>query len=355
MAGTEMIPDKIHLVGSIGIDTVEEVFRTVGRKFGRRLRRVPDGEVGPRRLWVSFQYPLLRASPFLRADPSGAVRKTSGFPQLCLAEGVSAADLRFPELGYAREAQGSYVDFRAARDRGDLPKGTRFQVCLPTPMGVTYAFCTPRDLLAIDAAYEKAMIREVELILRGIPREDLCIQWDFCHEMLILDGQPQDHFALVKASMEDIMERMRHICAAVPGSVELGVHLCYGDFGAKHFLEPVDAGRMVEVANAMAKTIRRPITYFHMPVPIARSDDAFFQPFRNLGLAPNTELYLGVVHAEDGEEGAKKRIASAAKYVSDFGIATECGMARARTRELVDRLLEIHARISSEPPLHSGA
>ena len=81
------LPGKIHLVGSIGLDTAQEVFRTVGTAFGNRLKRVPDGEPGPRRLWVSFQYPLLRSSPFLRPDPSGAVRKTNGFPLLCLAEG----------------------------------------------------------------------------------------------------------------------------------------------------------------------------------------------------------------------------------------------------------------------------
>jgi hypothetical protein len=343
------IPDKVHLVGSIGLDSVGEVFRTVGRTLGRRLRRVPDGEPGPRRLWVSFQYPFLRSSPFLRPDPSGEVRKTSGFPKLCLAEGVRPAEVYFPELGYAREAKGSYLDFIAARRRGELPREVRFQVCLPTPMGVTYAFCTSRDLLAIDAAYEQAMIREVKMICRTIPHKDLCVQWDFCHEMLMVDGQAQDHFPMIKASLGDIMERMRRICAAVPKEVELGVHLCYGDFGAKHFLEPLDAGRMVEVANAMARAIRRPLTYVHMPVPIARSDDAFFRPFRELKLKRGTELYLGVLHAADGVDGARKRMAGADKYLSNYGIATECGMARARRPELVRELLRLHALASREP------
>jgi hypothetical protein len=101
------LPEHVHLVGSVGLDSAQEVFRTVGRAFGRRLRRVPDGEPGPRRLWVSFQYPLLRSSPFLRPDPSGAVRKTSGFPLLCLAAGVDPAEVSFGELGYAREARAS--------------------------------------------------------------------------------------------------------------------------------------------------------------------------------------------------------------------------------------------------------
>ena len=43
----EFVPEKVHLVGSIGLDSVEEIFRTVGAMFGRRLRRVPDGEPGP--------------------------------------------------------------------------------------------------------------------------------------------------------------------------------------------------------------------------------------------------------------------------------------------------------------------
>jgi len=336
---------NVHLVGSVGLDSVDEVFRTVGSLLKNNIKRIPDGEPGPRRLWVSFQYPLLRSSPYLRPDPSGEVRPTNKFPKLCLAEGVDPAEVSFGELGYAREARASYLDFCAARERGELPQGVRFQVCLPTPMGVIYAFCTRRDLLALDAAYEKAMIREVERLCAAIPHRDLCVQWDFCHEMLILDGQPQDHFPTEKASMADIMQRMQRLCAAVPDDVELGVHLCYGDFGAHHILEPRDMAPMVEVANAMTKAVTRPIQYFHMPVPVGRTDDGYFKPLQGLKF-PN-ELYLGVVHAQDGVEGTKKRMAAAAKYAPKFGIACECGIARARKPGLVKRLLEIHAAASA--------
>src|ERR1700679_3778189 len=112
-----------HLVGSIGLDTVDDVFRTVGELLGPHLRRVPDGEVGGRRLWISWQYPLLRASAYLRPDPSGAVRPPNRFPLLTLAESVKTDAVRFGELGYAREARASYLDFVAARERGELPKG----------------------------------------------------------------------------------------------------------------------------------------------------------------------------------------------------------------------------------------
>lgn len=343
------LPDKVHLVGSIGLDNVQDVFRTVGKAFGKRLKRIPDGEPGPRRLWVSFQYPLLRSSPFLRPDPSGALRKTSGFPLLCLAEGVKPSDVRFGELGYAREARASYEDFCQARDQGYVPAGTRFQVCFPTPMGVIYAFCTERDIAAIEAAYEAAFRREVEEICRRIPHRDLCIQWDFCHEMIIWDGQPQDMFPRVNASPPEIVARIVRICDPIPGDVELGFHLCYGDFGAKHFVEPIDSGKMVEVMNAIAAAVPHDIAYFHLPVPIGRTDDAFYLPLKDLRLAPGTEIYLGLVHGKDGPEGTRKRIEVARKYIDNFGIATECGMARARTESVIKTLLDVHVATSKEP------
>lgn len=344
----DYVPERVHLVGSIGLDSVEEIFRAVGALFGRRLRRVPDGEVGPRRLWVTFQYPLLRSSPFLQRDPGGAVRITSGIPQLCLADGVDANDIRFGELGYVREARGSYVDFCAARDRGELPRGVRFQVCLPTPMGVSYAFCVPRDVVAVNAAYERAMRDEVALLCRAIPHRDLCIQWDFCHEMIMWDGQPQAHFA-APAGKDDIVRSVREVCEAVPDGVEMGFHLCYGDFGARHFLEPLDAGRMVEVCNAFAQNVRHKIAYVHLPVPIDRSDDGYFEPLKDLSIDPATEIYLGLVHGADGAEGTRRRIATASRHVKDFGIATECGMARARRNDVVQGLLKVHAEVSREP------
>jgi len=43
--------------------------------------------------------------------------------------------------------------------------------------------------------------------------------------------------------------------------------------------------------------------------------DAFFAPLANLWLDQGTELYLGLVHAQDGVKGTKNRIAAAKKYV----------------------------------------
>jgi hypothetical protein len=338
-------PKAVHLVGSIGLDTVEEVFGTVGKLLGPYLRRIPDGEVGGRRMWITWQYPVLRANPLLRPDPSGAVRPTNRFPLLTLAPDADPAALRFGELGYAREARASYLDFLSAREMGDLPAGIRFQVCLPTPFAVVSSVVIDEALVPVEAAYERAMCAEVAALCRHIPHRDLCIQWDLCNEMVIWDGQRTSAVPYPELPRAALLERMARICAAIPSDVELGLHLCYGDFAGRHFVEPGDASAMVEFANALVRTIEHKLAYIHMPVPIERTDEAFHRAFGGLALGPGTELHLGVVHAGDGVEGAKARIAVADRFAPPFGIATECGMARARTEATVRSLLDIHAQV----------
>jgi hypothetical protein len=342
------VPEHVHLVGSIGLDNVPEIFRTLGKVLGRRLKRVPDGEVGGRRLWVSWQYPLFRASPFFA--PTDVARPRTGFLELRIADGVDPNDIVLGELGYAREARASYLDFIKAKERGELPQHVRFQVCLPTPFAVVSSFCAEQDGAAIESAYEKAMMAEVAAVCEAIPHRDLAIQWDVCHEMVFWDGQ--DYRGRTKradVTNASILERMRRISGAVPPDVELGIHLCYGDFEAKHFVEPRDAAKMVEFANALSKAIAHPLAFVHMPVPIGRTDDAFFRPLRDLELPATTEVYLGVVHAGDGKKGTDKRIAAAARHISGFGIACECGIARARRPDLVATILSIHAQSSQGP------
>lgn len=329
-------------MGSIGLDTVDDVFRTCGRSLGRRLKRLPDGEPGGRRLWISWQVPLLRASPYLKP-----VGDDMALVPLELAPGINPAEIHFGELGYCREARISYQDFCAARQRGDIPEGVRFQVSLPTPMAVIGSFVQGEGMLPVLGAYEQAMIAEARSICEAIPHGDLTIQWDVCIEMVAWDGRP---------SVVPPMENKEHIIPpslaklidTIPAAVEVGIHLCYGDYDAKHFIEPVDATAMVSLANAIAQAAEHPLAYVHMPVPIERDDDAYYKPYSDLSLDPGTDIYLGLVHA-DGPQATDRRIAAASRYVPEFGIATECGIARKRTVELVEDLIRIHAACSEEP------
>jgi hypothetical protein len=277
-------------------------------------------------MWISWQIPVLRGNPSL------AQVGDCQYP-LRLANGVAAADVHFGELGYYREARTSYQDFLTARDGGQLPTGVRFQVSLPTPWAVVTSFIEPADVQAVFPAYEQAMLREVNRICQAIPHRDLAIQWDVCQEMVAWDRQGGQG-AGVAGLAESYAGHFGHLGSAVPSDVELGFHLCYGDLDGKHFFNPQDAGPMTALANFIVSNASRPVTWVHMPVPIDRADDAFFEPLRELHLGPETELYLGVVHAQDGVAGTRQRMAVAAKVVPSFGIASECGISRGRNAGL---------------------
>ena len=47
------------------------------------------------------------------------------------------------------------------------------------------------------------------------------------------------------------------------------------------------------------------------------------------------------MHLTDGVDGTRRRMATADKYVNDYGIATECGLGR-RPAETIPELLFIH-------------
>ena len=62
--------ERLHLIGSIPLESSEQVFRTLAQELGPWLRRFPDGETGERSRWVYFQGQMLRAHPDMEIDPT---------------------------------------------------------------------------------------------------------------------------------------------------------------------------------------------------------------------------------------------------------------------------------------------
>jgi hypothetical protein len=99
------------------------------------------------------------------------------------------------------------------------------------------------------------------------------------------------------------------------------------------------------LANELTARVRRTIDWIHMPIPIERDDAAFFAPLRQLKLKAASQLYLGLVHQEDGVAGAQRRIDAAKTAVAHFGIATECGLGRIDPA-IVPALLDLHKSVA---------
>jgi methionine synthase II (cobalamin-independent) len=210
---------------------------------------------------------------------------------------------------------------------------------MPTPLAFLQVLIAPDQRAALEKAYFQSVLEEVAALATIVPAEKLAIQWDTVFELLILEGVRQSR---IDDTRDGLIERLKRLGAQLPAEIELGYHFCYGDMNHKHSLEPPHMGVMVDLANDLARALPRRIDFIHMPVPRGRDDDGYFAPLSRLALAPQTELYLGLVHFTDGAPGTRRRIAAAARVRPAFGIATECGFGR-RPPETVRRLLEIHA------------
>jgi hypothetical protein len=354
---------EVLLVGSVGLRDNEEVFRTVGPLLGRRMARIPDGETGERTSWVTRLRRVIEDNPAFEDDPAekaaggrithavegtrtwkgaSAIRRGAPPPpRRRLRAGVRPRDVRIGELGYPRAAIDSYRLLCRLREQGVVPERLRFQVSLPTTAAFLNAHVVVEHHAVVEPIYRVHLLGELEEILAAIPHDDLAIQWDVSTEMGQWEGVRPAHFPDVETG---VIERLALHCNEVPPEVELGVHLCYGSYGGRHWKEPESTAKMVEVHNQLTARLARPIDYIHMPVPSDRVDDAYYRPLVDLRLDARTRLFLGLVHDSDGVEGTRRRIAVAEKYALDFGIATECGFGR-RPPETIPGLLRVHTEV----------
>ena len=326
--------NSFYLTGSINAPTVEEALRFAGRLPG--VARIPDGEPGDRANWVLTQTPHFLENPTLDVVEVGGTRRAR------LKPGTTAADVRFPAFGYQDHAIASYQLFRAARERGELAPDAKFLVSIPTPFNAVNFFVDFDSQVEVALAYEKPLRDSVDKIQEAIPHRDLAIQWDLPIEDATIEGwfpNPYNDF-------EEIYAATARPASWVREEVELTFHLCYGDskFGASPFMGdppddeaalrggrhiyPRDASVIVAVSNGLSRHVPRRIDAIQAATVTTWNRLAHWQPLADLAIEPDTEFYLGLLHAADGAAGARARAALAATFLPRFGISTECGLGR---------------------------
>jgi hypothetical protein len=334
--------DELLLVGSIPLDTPREVFESFGAPLGQYLFAMPDGEVGPRRHWISrVHYQVLAAHPELevvqrpKPDENGVERQ---FPRNAadawwfrVKPGVERVSFGDPgwRLGFARDAVNSYFVFGVLKEKGVLPRHLRFQVSIPMVNSVLPPRIFPdrADLDRIRPGYEAALRAEVATIVEKIPAEELAIQWDCANEVQdaygAIAGFPLD------GAVERNLAEVRNLSPHIPAGVALGYHFCFGTLGGWPRFAPDDLGRAVALANAVVAASGRRVDWIHLPV-LDRSDDAFFAPLARLE-PHGARVYLGMVH---NMERFPARLAAARKFLPAFGLGAYCGFGRLPPSEL---------------------
>jgi hypothetical protein len=335
--GDRSQPRSVLLVGSVPLASAAGVFETVAGALGSLAPRIPDGETGERLGWIQWTRDHFKKLPSL--EPIG--RRGEPGPRFRLKQPAATIDLG--PLQYAPAAIESYAQFRRLKNQRKIPAATRFQVSLPTPFGIVFGLFPDENLATIWRLYEERMLTEFRAIAQTVPAPELAIQWDIAVETIDVLEAPDNR---LKLTADDVARSIARMCDAIPETIELGLHICYGDRDHRHFIEPHDLGVAVGFANLLAMTIARPIGWIHMPVPRERSDDSYFAPLQNLAVPAETLLYLGLLHLSDGIEGARHRMVAAGRFVSDYGIATECGLGR-RPAETIPALLALHRDVAA--------
>ena len=320
-------PLEVHLIGSSPFASASEYLTTVAQALPKQLHRLSDGETGIRANFIGWQHstlPITIIQPRFGGQPS---------PESA-AKTYTLSDIK--PTGYDDQAIQSYAIFRSLKGKGTISQHVRFQVCLPTPLSVARGFVEDDGVCAqVEPLYETRLLEALRKIQEVIPASELTIQWDLPTEIAALEyerGRTQDrywkpYFAPVKLGL---LQRLARLAGSVEPEVEMGYHLCYGDLGHVHFVQPEDMGLMVDLANLISERVKpvHKIDYIHMPVPKDRVDDAYFKPMEQLRLGEATKLFLGVVHPGD-ESGTKARLEAAVKVFPHVtGVSSECGFGR---------------------------
>ena len=324
-----------YLTGSINVPTIDDAFRLVGERLQPGAMRVPDGEPGDRANWVLTQSDHFLQNPTLDVvDKKARVRPGSA--------------VSFGAVDYHTIATQSYARFVAAREEGVLAEGSRFLVSIATPFNAVNSFAEFDSQVEVAYAYEQQLRHSVEALQESIPPGDLAIQWDLPTELATIEGW----FPNPYGGFEPIFAATARLASWVHDDAELTFHLCYGDskFGASPFMGdppdeeaaarggrhilPRDATAIVTLANGLSRHVTRRIDAIQAATVAAWTKRAHWQPLAGLALEADTEIYLGLLHADDGAAGAAARAALAGEFLPDFGISTECGLGRHSTAQL---------------------
>lgn len=344
---------NVHFNGSVNLADAETVMREITTRVPAGVRRIPDGETGDRGNWIFFQLQKFWETPGLE-QAAAADQPAEGYkemPKVRLAEGTAPDEVDWPDLGYAAAYQESFATFRKLREEGAIPAGVRFQVEYPTPLASIGSWIVPEHQDQLEASYERALFADLDHLLAALPHDEVAVQWDVAVEFGILEG---GFDAEEGQEFDAVVQRLARCADRVPRDVPVGMHLCYGDYMHRHFKEPESLRIQVDVVNRVTAAAARPVDWFAFTVPQYQRDPSYFAPLRDLAAPAGTELYFALVpyHLAEQEPGTtdeqvrlvEENLSGARGEPGDWGICTECGMARAEADE-IPGLLDTHREI----------
>ena len=340
MSTSPPIRDRsVHLVGTIPAGSASDAYRFVTDILGNTIGpSMPDGETGDRADWVNRLVEHLRRHPDLELSREGSWSGYRDTPAFRVKRG---RHLRWVDLDYYDAFQRSWKDY----ENMVAGSGRRFQVGIPGHFDVAAIAFGFNPVTAIRnlAPFRDATIREMAAIW-GRGRNTVLFQIEIPIELILLGKLPPP--ARPAAAKRFAREVLRLVEAA-PRSSMFGIHLCVGDLNNESLGNPVDAGPLVTMANAiMAEWPKgRTLDYLHAPFAHGERpptmDPDYYKPLARLWIPDKVRFIAGIIH----EASTIKKLVLVRDQIEHtmgrrVDVAASCGLGR-RTREAAKLNLEI--------------
>ena len=347
------------LVGSLPADDEAQAMAHALDLLGPALDAVPDGEIGER----SEQFPGGNRSArtaiigsICRADTaSWRVVREGETNELGWSTdydtGTRLAPRRRPsdmaahlDLGWNRFARQSYPEFDRLRSEANRPD-LRFQVGLPTALGMTFTIMSPVNALRYAGAFNERLAWEANDILDHLGGENVRFQLEVPGELALAYRTRGRALGIALRTVVGLANQIRP-------EAPFGIHLCFGDLNNKALITQPSLVPAVRFTNELVR--RWPTThqldYIHVPLAEAdlapTTDPAWYAPLAELDLPADCRLVAGFVHDRLDDDGHDQLLSMLDDLVGrPVDVASSCGLGR-RDRATADSLLRQTARLA---------
>lgn len=347
-----MVERNVLLVGSMPYDSEKTAMTRALDTVGPFLFSLPDGEIGE----ITTLYPKGKRSAWVltvinqcAADTENfkivknVVRNKEGFPidynhvdKLKPLHAPAELDKHL-DLGYYSYFKSSYETFKQLREEKNLPD-LKFQVGLPTGLGITFTMMSPVDAFRYAGAFNRRLAYEANKIYDEAG-DDVIFQVEVPAEVALAYRLPGLGTIIGVRQTLDLVKKM-------PARAKIGVHLCLGDLNNEALTRAKTLDKMVTFSNSLVAAWPQKQSPMYIHYPLAEAADpphqaaAYYAPLQNIKLPPATDFMAGFIHEKltpDQSRAILKAIEDARGQ--PVGVACSCGMGR-RTTETANVLLE---------------
>ena len=343
-----------HLIGSMPFENEEAAMTNALDVLGGHLHSLPDGEVGEK----SAQYPKGCRSAWtqiimdsMEADTQNwkvkrrAVRNSIGVPAHYTKASVLKPKtspkkveqyLNFKWLDYFKSSYPFYKKLKKERGLDHL----KFQVGLPTGLGITMVVLGPINGLRFAQAFNRRMAWEANEIAKIADPNDLIFQIEVPIEVIMFHMMPPLISNIVFGSITGLIKLLNP-------EIPVGIHLCLGDLNNESLAKIKTLKLLVKFANKLVERLPTTHKLEFMHFPLAEGDvppvitASFYNELKKVKLPPATRFIAGFVHEKlslDEHISLLKNIESIRG--ERIEVACSCGMGR-RSETVAVQLLKI--------------